>query len=439
MAVAGLVLGGLVFLGPPPTARADRRRPRRRRPRPRPQCDRLGGAHAVGAPAASPSASAQPSTPRPRQPRRASAATARATRPPPRLDRPTAPGAIRDPTARRSRARRRRDDHCPASTSSRDRRGLDAGRDRRHDRPPRRGAARRSWSSPTSTGPSRRRLPRPRRRPDRAGRAAGAPPARGDRGAAGPGRVRVAILTGRTVAGRRRAGAGRRHRVPRRPRAPVGDARARRHGRAIDRRGRRARASTATPSRRRRSRGASPTSSAARRGCSSSARAPSVAFHVRQADDVPAARAAVLAAIAPSRRATDLGDHGLAPYRGRSVVDLRPRGRRRQARGGRSAHGRDTGPARSSSLGDDLSDADAFDAVDRRARAAGRVLAAGHGRGPRPRSRRPPEILRRADLVRRVVAGGRPPARRARSPARARWAAAPGPVSSGIGAFAAAA
>ena len=52
---------------------------------------------------------------------------------------------------------------------------------------------------------------------------------------------------------------------------------------------------------------------------------PSVAFHVRQADDIPAARAAVLAAISAVEERAGLGDHGLAPYRGRSVVDLRPR------------------------------------------------------------------------------------------------------------------
>ena len=52
---------------------------------------------------------------------------------------------------------------------------------------------------------------------------------------------------------------------------------------------------------------------------------PSVAFHVRQADDIPAARAAVLAAILAVEARDGLGDHGLEPYRGRSVVDLRPR------------------------------------------------------------------------------------------------------------------
>ena len=50
---------------------------------------------------------------------------------------------------------------------------------------------------------------------------------------------------------------------------------------------------------------------------------PSVAFHVRQADDRVAARAAVEAAIAEVDR--DLPPHELAHYRGRLVVDLRPR------------------------------------------------------------------------------------------------------------------
>ena len=51
---------------------------------------------------------------------------------------------------------------------------------------------------------------------------------------------------------------------------------------------------------------------------------PSVAFHVRQADDVVAARALVVAAIATVEARDGLRDHGLAHYRGRTVVDLRP-------------------------------------------------------------------------------------------------------------------
>ena len=51
---------------------------------------------------------------------------------------------------------------------------------------------------------------------------------------------------------------------------------------------------------------------------------PSVAFHVRQADDIQAARTEVIAAIEAVERRLGLV-HGLAHYRGRSVVDLRPR------------------------------------------------------------------------------------------------------------------
>ncbi len=123
---------------------------------------------------------------------------------------------------------------------------------------------------------------------------------------------------------------------------------------------------------------------------------PSVAFHVRQADDVPAARAAVLAAVATVEADAELGDHGLTPYRGRSVVDLRPRG----AGGKREAIEHliaRLGPAAILSLGDDLSDGDAFDAVHA-ARASGQisvgVTVAVHGRLPAP-----PEVLARADLV----------------------------------------
>ena len=93
---------------------------------------------------------------------------------------------------------------------------------------------------------------------------------------------------------------------------------------------------------------------------------PSVAFHVRQADDVPAARAAVVAAIADVERREGLHDHGLAHYRGRSVVDLRPvdAGGKREAVERLVAARR---PGALVALGDELSDVDAFEAV----RAAG--------------------------------------------------------------------
>ncbi len=123
---------------------------------------------------------------------------------------------------------------------------------------------------------------------------------------------------------------------------------------------------------------------------------PSVAFHVRQADDIPAARAAVLDAITAVEARAGLGDHGLEPYRGRSVVDLRPR----DAGGKGEAVDRwiqRWRPGAAISFGDDLSDTEAFDAIIA-ARQDGRleagVIVAVHGRVSTP-----PEILTRADLV----------------------------------------
>jgi len=88
---------------------------------------------------------------------------------------------------------------------------------------------------------------------------------------------------------------------------------------------------------------------------------PSVAFHVRQADDVPAARAAVVEAIESVERRLGLA-HGLAHYRGRSVVDLRPReaGGKREAVERLATRHR---PGAIAVLGDEMSDIDAFDAV----------------------------------------------------------------------------
>jgi trehalose 6-phosphate phosphatase len=122
---------------------------------------------------------------------------------------------------------------------------------------------------------------------------------------------------------------------------------------------------------------------------------PSVAFHVRQADDVPAARATVVEAIAAVERRLGLV-HGLAHYRGRSVVDLRPR----DAGGKREAVerliGRDR-PGGAIALGDEMSDIDAFDAlID--ARTHGRievgVTVAVHGAAKTA----PDDLLARADL-----------------------------------------
>jgi len=122
---------------------------------------------------------------------------------------------------------------------------------------------------------------------------------------------------------------------------------------------------------------------------------PSVAFHVRQAEDVAAARALVVAAIARVERAHGLHDHGLAHYRGRSVVDLRPvdaGGKHEAVERLIATHA----PGAVVALGDELSDVDAFEAV-RAARQADRRLVgrtiAVHGEG-RPA---PDELLALAD------------------------------------------
>ncbi len=101
---------------------------------------------------------------------------------------------------------------------------------------------------------------------------------------------------------------------------------------------------------------------------------PSVAFHVRLADDVIAARAAVVAAIAAVERREGLLDHGLAHYRGRSVVDLRPvdAGGKREAVDRLLARHR---PGAVVVLGDELSDVDAFESVLAARRADARLIA----------------------------------------------------------------
>jgi trehalose-phosphatase len=123
---------------------------------------------------------------------------------------------------------------------------------------------------------------------------------------------------------------------------------------------------------------------------------PSVAFHVRQADDVVAARAAVVEAVERVERRLGLV-HGLAHYRGRSVVDLRPRdaGGKHEAVERLISHHR---PGAILVMGDELSDIDAFEAVIA-ARSANLTLRgvtiAVHGT-LRPA---PPELLARADLA----------------------------------------
>ena len=124
---------------------------------------------------------------------------------------------------------------------------------------------------------------------------------------------------------------------------------------------------------------------------------PSVAFHVRQADDVAAARALVVRTIASVERAHGLHDHGLAHYRGRSVVDLRPvdaGGKHEAVERLVAAHH----PGALVALGDELSDVDAFEAVralrDADRRLIGRTIAV-HGED-RPA---PDELLAVADAT----------------------------------------
>lgn len=123
---------------------------------------------------------------------------------------------------------------------------------------------------------------------------------------------------------------------------------------------------------------------------------PSVAFHVRLADDVIAARGAVLQAIERVEAREGIADHGLVHYRGRSVVDLRPAaaGGKREAVERLIERHRPGGVV---ALGDELSDVDAFLAV-RDALAAGEldvgVGVAVHAEGKSA----PEELLAAADL-----------------------------------------
>jgi trehalose-phosphatase len=126
---------------------------------------------------------------------------------------------------------------------------------------------------------------------------------------------------------------------------------------------------------------------------------PSVAFHVRQAEDRAAARAAVMTAIEAVDR--ELPEHDLAHYRGRLVVDLRPR-----AAGGKAESFeellREYVPASVIVLGDDSSDADAF-TVLRAARESGRLDGLAIGvTGPHGM---PDEVRMASDLVLPTPAG----------------------------------
>ncbi|HEX6868384.1 MAG TPA: trehalose-phosphatase, partial [Candidatus Limnocylindrales bacterium] len=116
-----------------------------------------------------------------------------------------------------------------------------------------------------------------------------------------------------------------------------------------------------------------------------------------------AARAAVEAAIAEVDR--ELPPHELAHYRGRLVVDLRPRsaGGKREAMEGLLA---DLRPATAIAFGDDLSDADGF-AVLHEARRSGALVAALAVAVTGPHGM-PDEVRAAADLV---LAGPRDAAR----------------------------
>ncbi|HEU5203610.1 MAG TPA: trehalose-phosphatase [Candidatus Limnocylindrales bacterium] len=96
---------------------------------------------------------------------------------------------------------------------------------------------------------------------------------------------------------------------------------------------------------------------------------PSVAFHFRQAPDPERARAALLEAI--SAVETEVGDHGLAAIDGRRVIEFRPA----EAGGKGTAVERLIERERPGAvlvMGDDRTDAEAFEAV-RAARRAGRL------------------------------------------------------------------
>jgi trehalose 6-phosphate phosphatase len=119
---------------------------------------------------------------------------------------------------------------------------------------------------------------------------------------------------------------------------------------------------------------------------------PSVSFHFRQAPDPDGARLALLEAIEAARGT--LGDLGLIAMEGRKVIEFRPVG----AGGKGDAVARLIEAERPGSivvLGDDRSDAEAFEAV-RTARAAGRV--AGLTIGVHGATETPVEVLAAADI-----------------------------------------
>lgn len=145
------------------------------------------------------------------------------------------------------------------------------------------------------------------------------------------------------------------------------------------------------------------------------AKGPSVAFHFRGAPDREAARTAVRTALEATE--SEVGAHGLVHYRGRLVVDLRPI----EAGGKAEAMTRlldRQRPAAVVALGDDVSDADAF-AVLRSARESGAIdglAVAIHGPHGMPDAVRdnadlhlasPHEASRLLASIARILAAGR--------------------------------
>ena len=120
---------------------------------------------------------------------------------------------------------------------------------------------------------------------------------------------------------------------------------------------------------------------------------PSVAFHFRQAPDAERARTAVLEAIDAVE--SEVGDHGLAAFEGRRVIEFRP-----DEAGGKGTSVENLiereRPGAVLVMGDDRTDAEAF-AVVRAAREAGRldglVLAVLGARET------PPEVRATADAL----------------------------------------
>ena len=115
--------------------------------------------------------------------------------------------------------------------------------------------------------------------------------------------------------------------------------------------------------------------SATPRGSTWSPRDPSVAFHFRAADDAPAARAPILAALDDATASLPLGLRGprFQRWEGRRIVELRPQ--EAGAKGEAVARLlRRHGSTAALVIGDDRSDAEAF-AVVAREREAGRLAA----------------------------------------------------------------